>query len=246
MYMMSFFYIPKGGDGNKKKNTALQSGIYYLNPRNKGVLKTLEYLRSRFFWHNDEHKKKYRLLKWTVLFQPKKLCGIGIQNLDIQNKCFLEPSDQEGRGLPLLDGAKGVKDQFLDLGSFKLNSSTQIRFWEDVWLGNQPFIYLYPNLFNILRKKYVIVAKVFSTNPLNVYFRRALFGDKLLEWHTLVARLVHINLTRILIALYGDYTNMAYSLLSLCILTLSIMRGEIGAISLVLSVARLKPFIPFL
>ncbi|WVZ51061.1 LOW QUALITY PROTEIN: hypothetical protein U9M48_002247 [Paspalum notatum var. saurae] len=62
------------------------------------------------------------------------------------------------------------------------------------WFGNQSLKYLYPNLFNIVRKKHATVAKVLSTNPLNVSFRRALFGDKLLEWHTMVASLVHINL----------------------------------------------------
>ena len=32
---------------------------------------------------------KYRLLKWDVLCQPKLQGGLGIQNLDIKNKCLL-------------------------------------------------------------------------------------------------------------------------------------------------------------
>ncbi|WVZ82121.1 hypothetical protein U9M48_029422 [Paspalum notatum var. saurae] len=39
MFMLSFFAIPKG------------------------VLKKLEYFRSRFFWQNDQHKKKYHLIR---------------------------------------------------------------------------------------------------------------------------------------------------------------------------------------
>jgi hypothetical protein len=39
MFMLSFFEIPKG------------------------VLKKLDYYRSRFFWQSDDHKKKYRLTK---------------------------------------------------------------------------------------------------------------------------------------------------------------------------------------
>ena len=39
MFMMSFFEIPRG------------------------ILKKLDYFRSRFFWQSDEHKKKYRLTK---------------------------------------------------------------------------------------------------------------------------------------------------------------------------------------
>jgi hypothetical protein len=55
----------------------------------RGVLKKIEYFRSRFFWQNDEHKKKYRPTKWNILCQPKEQGGLGIQNLDLQNKCLL-------------------------------------------------------------------------------------------------------------------------------------------------------------
>jgi hypothetical protein len=47
MYMLSFFEVPRG------------------------VLKKLDYYRFRFFWQCDEHKKKYRLTKWSILCTPK-------------------------------------------------------------------------------------------------------------------------------------------------------------------------------
>ena len=65
MFMLSFFEVPKG------------------------VLEKLDYYRSRFFWQSDEHKKKYRLVKWSILCQPKEIGGLGIKNLDIQNRCLL-------------------------------------------------------------------------------------------------------------------------------------------------------------
>jgi hypothetical protein len=66
LYMLSFFRIPKG------------------------VLEKLDYYRSRFFWQCDEHKK-YRLAKWSILHKPKNAGGggLGIMDLDIQNKCLL-------------------------------------------------------------------------------------------------------------------------------------------------------------
>ena len=64
-FMLSFFEVPKG------------------------VLEKLDYYRSRFFWQSDEHKKKYRLVKWSILCQPKEIGGLGIKNLDIQNRCLL-------------------------------------------------------------------------------------------------------------------------------------------------------------
>ena len=55
----------------------------------RGVLKKLDYYRSRFFWQEDDHKKKYRLAKWSILCRPKDQGGLGIQDLDIQNKSLL-------------------------------------------------------------------------------------------------------------------------------------------------------------
>ena len=47
MFILSFFEIPKG------------------------VLEKIKSFRSRFFWQNDQHKKKYRLVKWKFICQTK-------------------------------------------------------------------------------------------------------------------------------------------------------------------------------
>ncbi|KAL5667152.1 hypothetical protein ACJX0J_019373, partial [Zea mays] len=39
-----------------------------------------------FFWQGEEHRKKYRLAKWDIICQPKEQGGLGIQNIEIQNK----------------------------------------------------------------------------------------------------------------------------------------------------------------
>ena len=64
MFMFSFFEVPKE------------------------VLKKIETFRSRFFWQNEEQKKKYRLTKWNVLCTPKDQGGMGILNLKVQNTCL--------------------------------------------------------------------------------------------------------------------------------------------------------------
>ena len=105
----------------------------------------------------------------------------------------------------------GVKDQFLNLGKFKLNSCSKLRFWEDKLLGTQALKFQYPNLLNTVRKKHATVAEVLSTNPLNVSFRRALVGNKLIEWRSLVSKLVHVNLNEGMDLLYGISIRMVYS-----------------------------------
>jgi hypothetical protein len=182
----------------------------------------LNILDQDFFWQNDEHKKKYRLAKWNILCQPKEQGGIGIQNLDLQNKCLLSKwlfklCNEEGTWQELIrnkylqnktlsqsesnnlfshfwSSLLGVKDIFLSLGKFKLDNGTQIRFWEDKWLDSQPLKIQYPNLFNIVRKKQATLANVLNSTSLNVSFRRTLVGNKLLEWQSLVARVSFINL----------------------------------------------------
>jgi hypothetical protein len=65
MYMLTFFEVPRG------------------------VLKWLDYCFFIFFWQCHEHKKKYVLAKWNILYRPKEFGGLGIQNLGIKNKCLL-------------------------------------------------------------------------------------------------------------------------------------------------------------
>jgi hypothetical protein len=55
----------------------------------KGVLKRLDFYRSRFFWQGNNDKQKYRLVKWNILCHPKDQGGLGIPNLWIKNKCLL-------------------------------------------------------------------------------------------------------------------------------------------------------------
>ncbi|WVZ87298.1 hypothetical protein U9M48_033955, partial [Paspalum notatum var. saurae] len=140
MFMLSFFAIPKG------------------------VLRKLEYLRSRFFWQNDQHKKKYHLIKWDQIRQPKEQGGLGILDLEVQNKCLLS--------------------KWL----FKLANE------DDTWCGNQPLKLQYPSLFNIVRKKGATVADVMSSVPLNISFRRGLYGERLNYWNELVGRVMNLAL----------------------------------------------------
>jgi hypothetical protein len=198
MFMLSFFEVPKG------------------------VLGKIDYFRSQFFWQGSDYKKKYRLAKWEILFQPKEVGGLGIQNIDIQNKCLLSKwlfklLNEDGLWQTLLRkkylsrytltkvtskpgdshfwaGLMKVKDTFLNLGSFILKNGTQIRFWEDRWLGLQPLMTQYPSLYNIARKKNATVASVFETVPLNVSFQRALVGENLRLWHLLVLIVAQVEL----------------------------------------------------
>jgi hypothetical protein len=65
MFMLSFFEVPRG------------------------VLEKIDYFRSRFYWQSDQHKKKYRLVRWNIICQPKDQGGLVSLNIDVQNRCLL-------------------------------------------------------------------------------------------------------------------------------------------------------------
>ena len=55
----------------------------------KGVRKRLDFYRSRFFWQSDEQKKKYRLTRWNIICRPRDQGGLGIEVLELKNRCPL-------------------------------------------------------------------------------------------------------------------------------------------------------------
>jgi hypothetical protein len=55
----------------------------------KGILHKLDFYRSRFFRQGDNHKKKYRLTKWSIICSPKDQGGLGILDLGKQNISLL-------------------------------------------------------------------------------------------------------------------------------------------------------------
>jgi hypothetical protein len=70
-----------------------------------------------------------------------------------------------------------AKDLFLSMGTLTVNNGDQVRFWED-----KSFMQQYSSIYQIVQRKSDIVAKVFSTAPLTISFRRALVGQNLILW----------------------------------------------------------------
>jgi hypothetical protein len=89
-----------------------------------------------------------------------------------------------------------VKNEFLCFGTFLIKNGSQVRFWEDTWLGNSTLREQYPSLYNIARHKQDTIVEVFSTSPLNISWRRDLIGCKLTAWNDLVPRLANIVLNQ--------------------------------------------------
>jgi hypothetical protein len=94
-------------------------------------------------------------------------------------------------------GLMEVKNLVLERGRFQVLDGSQTRFWEDLWLGREPFSVKYPALYNLVKKKNLPVAQVLSTTPLNVAFRRALVGFNWDNWFSLVGSVLEVNLSNL-------------------------------------------------
>jgi hypothetical protein len=67
-----------------------------------------------------------------------------------------------------------TKKYFFPYGSFVIKYGSEIRFWEDKWLGNATLREQYPALYNIVLLKGDTIAKVLEFSPPN----EKIFNDK--------------------------------------------------------------------
>jgi hypothetical protein len=66
-----------------------------------------------------------------------------------------------------------MKRFFFLYETFSIRDGSEIRFWEDKWLGNVTLREQYLALYNIVRHKCDTLSKVLETFPPNVAFRRS-------------------------------------------------------------------------
>ena len=153
------------------------------------VRKRLDFYRSRFFWQGDELKRKYRLAKWDIICRPKDQGGLGIENLEVKNRCLLSKwlwklsleNDAMWAQIlrnkylqtktlsqvtvrptdsPFWKGLTKVKQSLFNRTKFVIGNGTSTRFWEDTWLGETPLAIQYPSLYRIVQRRGVFVKEI--------------------------------------------------------------------------------------
>jgi hypothetical protein len=155
--------------------------------------------------------------------RPKRSRGLGIHDLEVKNiallgkwlfrlltkngiwqtflrrkyvgskalsQVFRKPSDSH-----FWVELMAMKNQFFRYGSFSIKDGSEIRFWEDKWLGNDILREQYPVLYAIVRHKGDTLSHVLGSNSPNMTFRRNLFGPRLVSWEALLQRMANVQLT---------------------------------------------------
>jgi hypothetical protein len=131
---------------------------------------------------------------------PKDQGGLGIHDLQVKNTALLgkwlfKLLTEEGTWQTILKrkyisqkalsqvlwkpgdshfwaGLMAIKKFFFGLGSFSIKDGSEVRFWEDKWLGNASLREQYPALYSIVRHKGDTITKVIENSPPSVAFRR--------------------------------------------------------------------------
>jgi hypothetical protein len=154
----------------------------------RGVLEKIDHFRLCFFTRGD-NKKNYILTKCNIICQPRDVGGLGVHNINIQNKCLLRKwlfnlLNEEGLWQTILwrkylrwhtltqvqhwpsdshfwKGLLKVRDSFLNFGTFQLKNGTRIRFQEDKWSRKGILKDVYLQLYALVRQNNMVVAKLY-------------------------------------------------------------------------------------
>ena len=158
----------------------------------KSIIAKLDAIRRAFFWSNEPTCTGAScLVVWKNVCKPKDTDGLGIKNLEVQNRCLLMKFSSKilqhpnipwtqwyHHQYPLGIAAKTSKPSFLwkiinnNLPlliehSFVLTyNGLSTFFWLDKWLLQSPLQNVFPNLFSYSIDDKVLVATVWQTSLL--------------------------------------------------------------------------------
>ena len=141
-----------------------------------------------------------------------------LRNKYLSSKCLSQVKIKHGDS-HFRKGLLKSREVFLGCGTFKIKDGSQTKFWEDIWVGSKPLKEQFPNLYNVVYYPHITVANVMNQVPLNIYFRRALVGNRRTAWNNLVDKIsAYFQMGGAF--LLGTCIDMAILQYSLCISTL--------------------------
>ncbi|KAK6791642.1 hypothetical protein RDI58_010723 [Solanum bulbocastanum] len=135
-------------------------------------------MRGHFLWKANANRRKIQLIHWQVVLREKKGGGLGVRNLKLHNKSKLFKriwrynlggtgawnklvnaiyGKNDGWKIPLIQrnvngrvskGVYGLWEEFIQYTDQEVGNGELIRFWTDIWVGEECLKTKLPNLFN--------------------------------------------------------------------------------------------------
>jgi mannosylglycoprotein endo-beta-mannosidase len=179
--------------------------------------------RNRFFWEGQGTSKKFHMVNWRTICQPKSQGGLGVLNTKLMNIALIakwiwriyraENSDLLWLRLlrakyriseifsytptscsPFWHSIHKVKEFFRAGTRFFPGKNSKISFWKDLWIGEVPLCARFPTLFAKSSDIDLTMAQAYSEEGWRILFRRALDQGDLQAWSELSALVEDIEL----------------------------------------------------
>jgi hypothetical protein len=179
--------------------------------------------RNRFFWEGQGTKKKYHLVSWPTIYQPKCQGGLGVMNTKAINislmakwiwRIYMEQNSEllwlrllkakyktdeifstNPMGCsPFWHSIHKVKDKFKLGVRFFPGQRSNVSFWKDWWIGEQPLCERFPSLFEKSSVADWTISQAYSDEGWRIPFRRSLDQDDVLAWEELCNLVDEIDL----------------------------------------------------
>jgi hypothetical protein len=159
---------------------------------------------NRFFWEGQGTKKKYHLVKWQYICQPKGQGGLGVTDTKLMNialmtkwiqRCF-SGQNEDLLWLKLLRAKYRVSDLFSSPNPvgcspfwhsihkikilfrvgvrFHPTAESKISFWNDLWVGEVSLRARFPSLFQKSSDLDPSIAQAYSKEGWRIPFRWSL------------------------------------------------------------------------
>lgn len=187
----------------------------------KGIIEIIDRARRRCLWRKDKNKERVNsLASWEMVCRPKDKGGLGIINLQVQNRALLLKHLDKFYNNADLPWVKLIRDSYyfeavphavVLSGSFWWRSIIQLAddwrgltkcvvgsgfsvlFWEDLWLGSV-ISASFPRLYSFARDKQASVNEIMSLPSLADGLHLPLSEEAFQEYNDLMILLTDINL----------------------------------------------------
>jgi hypothetical protein len=179
--------------------------------------------RNRFFWEGQGNKKKYHLVKWEDICQPKSQGGLRVINTKAMNialmakwirRILCEPnsdllwlrllkakykvkelfSSSPMGCSPFWHSIHKIKDHFRKGVKFSPWAQSSISFWNDLWIGDVHLSVRFPSLFLKSLEIDLTLAKAYSEEGWWIPFRRNMDQEDVQAWGELCSLVEDIEL----------------------------------------------------